>query len=284
MKILKSHFWYNERQRNGILFLLLFLFLAQFFLFFYDSSDKQLNHSEEFALLEARIDSLKSAKNKVSGIKTYAFNPNYISDFKAYQIGLSVEEADRLFTFREQGNFINSADEFQKITLVSDSLISLLSPLFKFPSWVKNRNKAILNPKKKPAVIRELNNATLEQLDSIEGVHTKLAKRIISYKNLLKAFSVNEQLYEVYYLDKKTADRILEQYRVIDTPHIDKLDINSATFKQLLQVPYIDYELTKKLMQYRDENILFQNLEELKKIDSFPLEKYHRIALYLSAE
>jgi len=284
MKILKSHFWYNERQRNGILFLLLFLFLAQFFLFFYDSSDNELDPPEEFALLEARIDSLKRVKNKLADIKTYAFNPNYISDFKAYQIGLSLSEADRLFTFRKQGNFINSADEFQKVTLVSDSLISLLSPLFKFPSWVKSKNKSVLNHRKKSTIIRDLNKVTLQQLDSIDGVHTKLAKRIISYKNLLKAFSVNEQLYEVYYLDRETADRILQHYQVIDTPHIDKLDINTATFKQLLQVPYIDYELTKKLMQYKDENILIQNLEELKKIDSFPLEKYHRIALYLSAE
>ena len=88
----------------------------------------------------------------------------------------------------------------------------------------------------------------------------------------------------MYYLNRETADRILQHYQVIDTPHIDKLDINTATFKQLLQVPYINYELTKKLIQYREENILIQNLEELKKIDSFPLEKYHRIALYLSAE
>ena len=283
MKILKSHFWYNKRQRNGILFLLIFLFVVQFFLFFFNFSDPEVVDQEEFALLEARMDSLKKVKNNISGIKTYVFNPNYISDFKAYQIGLSVKEADRLFSFRAQGKFINSTSEFQKVTLVSDSLLSLLSPLFKFPSWV-NKKKKPAHSSKKPAVIGDLNKATFQQLESIEGIHTKLAQRIISYKNLLSGFSVNEQLYEVYYLNRETADRILQHYQVIDTPHIDKLDINTATFKQLLQVPYINYELTKKLIQYREENILIKNLEELKKIDSFPLEKYHRIALYLSAE
>ena len=283
MKILKSHFWYNKRQRNGILFLLIFLFVVQFFLFFFNFSDPEVVDQEEFALLEARMDSLKKVKNNISGIKTYVFNPNYISDFKAYQIGLSVKEADRLFSFRAQGKFINSTSEFQKVTLVSDSLLSLLSPLFKFPSWV-NKKKKPAHSSKKPAVIGDLNKATFQQLESIEGIHTKLAQRIISYKNLLSGFSVNEQLYEVYYLNRETADRILQHYQVIDTPHIDKLDINTTTFKQLLQVPYINYELTKKLIQYREENILIQNLEELKKIDSFPLEKYHRIALYLSAE
>ena len=119
---------------------------------------------------------------------------------------------------------------------------------------------------------------------ALEGVNTKLAKRIISYKNLLKGYSLNEQLYEVYYLKQETADRIFRHYQVIDPPEIDKLNINTATFKQFLQVPYIDYELTKKLIAYRDENVLFQDLEELKKIDSFPLEKFDRIALYLTAE
>ena len=263
--------------------MLIFLFVVQFFLFFFNFSDPEVVDQEEFALLEARMDSLKKVKNNISGIKTYVFNPNYISDFKAYQIGLSVKEADRLFSFRAQGKFINSTSEFQKVTLVSDSLLSLLSPLFKFPSWV-NKKKKPAHSSKKPAVIGDLNKATFQQLESIEGIHTKLAQRIISYKNLLSGFSVNEQLYEVYYLNRETADRILQHYQVIDTPHIDKLDINTATFKQLLQVPYINYELTKKLIQYREENILIQNLEELKKIDSFPLEKYHRIALYLSAE
>ena len=59
---------------------------------------------------------------------TYRFNPNFISDFKAYQLGLSVEEADRLFAFRAKGKYANSPKEFQKVTGVNDSLLSLIRP------------------------------------------------------------------------------------------------------------------------------------------------------------
>ena len=284
MKFIQSHFWYNKRQRNGILFLFLLLFFLQFFLYFSNFSDDQLINEEEFALLEAKIDSLQKEKPVRAKPKTYPFNPNYLSDFKAYQIGLSVEEADRLFAYRAKGNFINSKDDFQKVTGVSDSLLAMIAPLFKFPSWLNKKKPKPITHHKIPRIVRDLNKASIEQLDSIEGVNAKLANRIISYKNLLTAYSLNDQLYEVYYLNRETATRILRHYQVIDAPEIDKLDVNTATFKQLLQVPYIDYELTKKLIAYRDENVLFQDLEELKKIDSFPLEKFDRIALYLTAE
>lgn len=265
---------------------MLFLFLLQLILYFYNFSDQDHINEQEFAWIEAKIDSLKKSQPDISIQKIFTFNPNYISDFKAYSLGLTVDQTDRLFTFRQQGNFVNSAEDFQEITGVSDSLLKLISPLFRFPSWINKKKKRVTPTvsKKIPTQIKDLNQVSLEELLLIEGVSSKLAQRIIAYKKLLTAFSLNEQLYEVFYLEQETADRILQHYQVIDTPYIDKLNINTATFKEILKVPYINYELTKKLIRYREENILFQNLEELKKIDSFPLEKYRRIALYLSAE
>ena len=60
--------------------------------------------------------------------------------------------------------------------------------------------------------------------------------------------------------------------------------MNTATFKEVLHLPYIDYELTKKIFQYRDEVAEIQNLEELKNIEDFPIENFDKIALYLKAE
>jgi DNA uptake protein ComE-like DNA-binding protein len=46
----------------------------------------------------------------------------------------------------------------------------------------------------------------------------------------------------------------------------------------------LDYELPKKIFEYRDEVAEIQELEELKKIDGFPVDKFDRISLYLTAE
>lgn len=286
MNFIESHFWYTKSQRNGILFLLLILFSSQLALYFFDFSSQDSFNDEEFALIQDKIDSLKNVKKLSPKQQIYPFNPNFITDFKAYQLGLNTEQTDRLFAFRERGKFVNSVEEFKQITGVNDSLLALISPYFKFPNWTKQKASAKGIPKKEvlPAVVKDLNKATLDELLTIPGIDLKLAKRIIAYRKMLKGYSTNEQLFEVYYLSKEKAMRLLQYFEVKEMPELTKINVNTASFKELLQTPYLDYHLTKKICRYRDQNDFFESLDELKKIDSFPIEKFDRIALYLSAE
>ena len=85
---------------------------------------------------QAQIDSLKARISAQDSVKIYPFNPNYITDYRGYVLGLTVAELDRLAAYRSEGKFINSAVEFQQVTLISDSLLMALTPYFKFPDWV----------------------------------------------------------------------------------------------------------------------------------------------------
>ena len=284
MNSFKSHFRYNKGQRNGILLLIFIILILQFIFFFYNFSSDEIIKTDtaEIKEFQAQIDSLKNIKQQKSDFKIFPFNPNYLTDFKAYQLGLKVEEIDKLFTYRKSGKFINSAAKFQEITGISDSLSAKISPFFKFPEWVKNAPQK--KGKKEYLIKKDLNAVSATELQSINGIGEKLAKRIIDYRNLLKGYSFNNQLYEVYYLDKEVADKVLKQYTVSDSPNIEKLDLNKATFKEILHLPYIDYNLTKKIVNYRNKIGLFTSVNELEKIDSFPIEKFDRIALYLTAK
>lgn len=293
MNLFESHFWYTKRQRNGILLLVFVLVLLQIFLFFFDFSysSEQSIRSDEFYRLQQSIDSLKKSHQKTIKQNTYRFNPNFISDFKAYQLGLSVGEADRLFAHRRKGMYVNSPQEFQNVTGVNDSLLDMISPFFKFPEWTQKKQPGLVaqsNAKQDHLSfsknLKDLNSVTAQELTSALGIDTRLAKRIVAYRNKLQGFFENDQLFEVYYLDQETGNRILSHYQVIDKPVINKTDINTASFKEVLNIPYLDYKLTKKIFQYKDQNLHFNSLEELKKIDSFPIEKFDRIALYLSAQ
>ena len=287
MNFFRSHFWYNRSQRNGILLLISLIFVFQAIYLFVDFSDDEVVFQEdELSKYQAQIDSLKKIQEKNTVKKIYPFNPNYITDFKGYQMGMSVDEIDNLLNFRKTGQFVNSVDEFQKVTKVSDSLLRRISPYFKFPEWVsRSKNKDMdIQEKPRKITVKNLNTASENDLMTINGVGEKLAQRIISYRKLLGGFTFNVQMYEVYYLDKDVADRVLNNFKVMDKPQIDQININDATFKEVLHLPYIDYELTKKIFNYRNEIKEFRNIEELKKIDSFPLEKYDRIALYLTTE
>ena len=294
MNILKSHFWYHKNQRNGIFIIVLFILILQSIIFFVDFSSKDVDflNSIEVSKIRKQIDSLKAIEKAHRTPKIFPFNPNYISDYKASQLGLSLAEIDRLFLFREKNKFINSKREFQKITKVSDSLLAKIAPYFKFPDWVsrvnqqkqrnnKNSLKSNSISKNKTISTKDINKATKEDLKTINGIGEKLSERIIKYRSKLQGFSFESQLHEVWGLKKEIITRLFSIFSIIEKPIIKKRNINTLTFKELLKNPYIDYDLCKKIFEYKDEIAEFQNISELKNIKDFPMAKYDRIVLYL---
>jgi len=303
---MKSHFWYNNSQRNGVLFLAILIVVLQLIYFFVVpkvidifNKDSYEFSSTEIVHYQKKIDSLKQLKLATDKPNIYPFNPSFLTDFKGYQLGMSVEEIDRLLKHRANGKYINSVSEFKSITKVSDSLLAIISPYFNFPDWIANKkeqhlfhqdtfnkNTDTFSMVEDPigSEIKDLNTATEKDLQSIRGIGKKLSERIINYRTKLGGFLLNDQLYEVYYLDSAIADNILQQFQISEVPLIEKIDVNTATFKQVLSIVYIDFELTKKIFEYRDEVAEIQSLEELKKIEDFPLDKFDRIALYLDAK
>ena len=262
MKIFKPHFWYNKSQRNGVFLLVFLILILQVFIFVdFFSSDEvvELDNQELFAF-QKEIDSLKKLEVKGRKPKIYPFNPNYITDYKGEQLGMSLEEIDRLLDYRKLNKFVNSKKEFQQITKVSDSLLGEISPYFKFPDWVLKKDNQDFNPKKKKTKYvkkvtstSDINKATAEDFRTISGIGIAFSERIIKYRNKLQGFSLNSQLGEVWGLEKEVVDRVLAQFKITQKPIIKKININTVSFKELLKNPYIDYDLCIKIFNYRDE-------------------------------
>ena len=72
--------------------------------------------------------------------RVFRFNPNFITPSKADRLGLTASEFKRFQVFRLQGKWINSVQEFQEVTGVSQSWLNQYSSLFKFPDFI-NRQK-----------------------------------------------------------------------------------------------------------------------------------------------
>lgn len=288
MKNLKSHFKFNKQERSGIFFLLLIIFSLQLAYILF-KKDYLHTSEERFALdvkIQRQLDSIIEKDNKENLSKVYSFNPNFISDYKGYTLGMSNEEIDRLHLFRSENNWVYSAKEFQQVTLISDSLLQILAPYFKFPEWA-NRPKSRKNERKEKPVVtvvghKDLNQATPEELKGIYGIGDKLSARIVKFRNRLGGFMVNEQLYDVYGLEEEVVLRILEEFRVKGQPVIEMININSATRREMQQLIYIDQNLAIQIVTYRDSVGIIKSFNELLKIEDFPADKIDRIKLYLS--
>ena len=295
MKIFKSHFWYTKNQRNGILFLLIIIIFLQLIFHFKNFDSQQLIDFNQpiITSYKKQLDSLKKKSSKKKKFKIYPFNPNYISDYKGYQLGMNVDEIDRLLAHREQKLYVNSSKEFQTITKISDSLLQKISPFFKFPDWVQKKNKNKNNQQRyipnsrinvSEITTEDINKATLKDFTAIEGVDEYISERIIKYRSKLQGFSFKEQLFEVWGLDELMANKILSTFSIKNKPIIKKVNINTASFKEVLSNPYIDYELCIQIFDYKDEVAELQSISEIKNIEGFPIKKYNRIVLYLLAE
>jgi DNA uptake protein ComE-like DNA-binding protein len=278
------YFKYSKAQQSG-LFILLFvitvLLLANQYFPFSSKNEIFVDH-ELMNQFQKEVDSLSKLK-KQKKYQLKPFNPNYLSDYKGYQLGLSIEEIDRLLTYRSQGKFVNSAIDFQKITKVSDSLLTTIAPYFKFPDWVK---KQVSKEKKihKAIVKKDLNTATALDFRSINGIGEAYSNRIVKYRNFLQGFSTHDQLKEVYGLDESLQKKILTRFKIKEKPIIKKQNINTATFKEVLALPYTNYEMTKMIFNYKNQVAKIKSIDELIGIKDFPSGKIDRLLLYLHTE
>ncbi len=290
---MKSHFQFTNKQRSGIFLLLLIIIIVQSAYLFLGFTNDNPPPIEDKKLVKLRreLDSLKQLKIANSQPKLFPFNPNYITDYKGYTLGMSNEEIDRLHVFRAKNQWVNSAEDFQRVTKVSDSLLVAISPYFKFPEWINNpkpKNNTYssaysnTNTTKTFEQKTDLNKATAEQLQKVYGVGEKLSERIITYRNKFEGgFIADIQLSEVWGLSPEVIQRIKNDFTVKTPRAIEKINLNTATRDQLVTIPYIDYEIANHIIEERTLREGFKTLEELTKVEDFPIDKIDIIALYL---
>ena len=284
----KSFFVFNSSQRNGILFLLLLVSGFAVISNYIDFTTENLldTNSKEVLAVQKELDSIKTLLMESNQPKIYPFNPNFITDFKGYKLGMSSEEIDRLLDYRKQNKWINSKEDFQKVTKVSDSFLDQISSYFKFPDWIGN-------PKPKYSDWRkgfkektfdqkiDLNIATQLQLEKINGIGKSFSKRIVDYRSKLIGFSDDIQLYEVYGLDYQVVKRVLNEFTVKTPKEIIKMNLNKISASDIATIPGISFELAKRIWEFRILNERIVDFMELKKIEGLTERKLQGIQLYL---
>ncbi len=269
----KFPFVLSKSQRGALIILLMgVLFLLTIQLTFQD------NVSVDFDLAETnryqqKLDSLRDHQ-PVAKVPSFRYNPNHLTDYQAYSIGISPQAFDRIERYRSEGNYFRSLAEFQKQSGVSDSLLTHLAPVLRFPQFKSSSQKNT------PLVKQDLNTVDAAALQIVSGIGPTLSKRIVSYRNYLSGYSVPEQCYEVYGLDSATVKRLLTYFELKTPAQINRLNINTASLDQLTKLPYLGKEDARQIVTYRTRNqgITLAFLSEL--FADSP-NKIERIKLYL---
>ncbi len=270
----------------GILIFFAVILVLQGIYYFHDFSYSTPSSPEQMTWMSKQheLDRLL-VRRKNYRPKRYPFNPNFITDFKGYALGMTVKEIDRLHAYRREQKFVNSAEEFQAVTQVSDSLLRTMAPYFKFPEWVKAKkanSSYVAGAFKKEAkkTVLDINSASKEDLMAVYGVGDKLSDRILVQRELLGAFVSMEQMADVWGLSPEVIAQMKTSFVVKGTANVKKININDATVKELSGFPFFRYALAKEIVIYRSMHGDL-TIEDLSKIKGFPVEKIKIIALYL---
>lgn len=290
MKKLKSHFNFNRSEQSGILLLVLLILVLFYFNFFHSPSlDKKFNtDTAVLKKLQNEIDSLKRLEQIASGPKIYPFNPNFITDYKSYTLGMTPAQFDKLEAYRASGQWINSVLDFKTVTGVSQEWLDSISPFFKFPNWITNPKTntytKFSKTKKTISEKMDLNTASATALQEIYGVGEVLSKRIIAYREKIGGFSSDIQLNNVFGLEYATIQKIKEQFTVKTPKEIVKINVNKASASDIATIPGISFSLAKKIWEYRKLREHIESLNELTKIEEITPTKFALIQLYLSTQ
>ncbi|MEK6492968.1 helix-hairpin-helix domain-containing protein [Myroides odoratimimus] len=288
----KRFYYYTKSQKRGLFFLVLFVIAIQLYIYYPRSSDQHIvdqystlfndEYQKQISLLDS-INTIAIAKRDT----IYPFNPNFITDYRGFVLGMSTAEIDRLLSFRKENKYVNSAKEFQQVTQVSDEWLKTYSAYFKFPDWVntpKVKREYVDYSKPKvevPIVAICINSATLDDLQKVRGIGPYYADKIMKEREKYGGFVSIQQLKFVYGLSEEVVNELYRHFKVMNAPTVTTLNINEASINQLKELPYMNYYIAREVVKHRSMNGDFVNKEGLLQIEKFPIDKIDIISLYL---
>lgn len=281
----------------GIAILICSIGSLQLFIYWYNNqkdttSFAALTQEEKnWLLAQNEIDSIKEV-NQENSNKIYPFNPNFISDYKGYKLGMTEAQIDKLHQLRIQNKYVNSKSEFQKLTGVSNEWMKRYAIYFKFPDWVTNRTNnnyqtkynntyPKFDKKETKIVVQDLNTADQVALEKAYMIGEKLAIKIITEREKFGSFASMDQLQFIWGISPEAIADLNKKFQIKSSGNLKKININTSTIKELQQFPYFNYTIAKNIVTFRSMNGDFKSTEDLTNVKQFPVEKLKIIALYL---
>ena len=257
-------------------------------------NDYQKNNNENAYAYQ--YDKRKSSYNENDIIKgeLFHFDPNTITGSEWKRLGLRDKTIKTIENYRSKGGRFYKPEDLQRIYGLRDDEYERLKPFIKIESNTPQKNEELVSSKPKDEIqssktygarysIIDVNIADSTAFISLPGIGSKLATRIITFREKLGGFYSIEQIGETYGLPDSTFQKI-KQYLKLDNPAVKKININTATVDEMKAHPYIKYSLANPIVSYRTEHGPFSKVEDIKKVMAVTDEIYKKIAPYLSLQ
>lgn len=211
-------------------------------------------------------------------IHLFYFDPNTISVDQWQQLGVHKKVAETIQKYLSKGGRFKRPEDLRKIYTLHHQDAERLIPYVRIsisglqePQKIKTVLYSEASVKKNPAFpkkhfdIIDINKADTSALIILPGIGSRLAQRIITFREKLGGFCSVEQVGETRFLPDSTFQKI-KPFLALKSTEIKRMDINQVDINELKSHPYIDYNIANAIVQYRNQNGQYKSLDDLQKI------------------
>jgi len=220
----------------------------------------------------------------LSEIKPFPFDPNTISQEELRQLGLSEKTAKIWENFRNKGGRFYEKEDISKIYGLSEKTYLVLAPFIKIEEKKEKekKEKEKKQEKKEPQepIQLDVNQASLADWQQLKGIGSYRAKLIVEYREKLGGFVSLDQIASIYNLPDSVFQHIAPQ--LILSALLKKININTASQKELSTHPYLTYKEAKVIVNYRNQHGKFNTSADLLKLKVLSDNKVENLLPYVN--
>jgi competence ComEA-like helix-hairpin-helix protein len=224
--------------------------------------------------------------------KLFKFDPNTLPESGFRELGLRDRTISTLVNYRNKGGQFRKPEDLGKIYGLRRTEYLRLLPYViitpinrtKFTSKnddgsEQNYQRSTYKPNSAPKAI-DINKADTTDFKTLYGIGSRLAARIVNFRNKLGGFYAIEQVGETYGVADSTFRKI-RSYLIISDPVITKLNLNTAGYEALNAHPYISGKLAYLIIRHRRENGNFSTIDEIVALVAQTNDSFHKLKNYL---
>ncbi|MFN8344404.1 MAG: helix-hairpin-helix domain-containing protein [Spirosomataceae bacterium] len=237
----------------------------------------------------------KEAGNPERPLSLFYFDPNLASVEQFQELGMPKFIAERILKYRSKGGQFRRKEDLQKIYGLQSALYERLEPYITIPDKQAVTAIAAAQPAAyaslpaapaKPAFTKpalttfDINTADTAQLARLKGIGSKLAARIVKFREGLGGFASTAQYSEIFGLDSLALSE-LHRFAQVQTP-VQKISINTASPEELDRHPYLSKRQSEIIVRYREQHGAYKTPQDLLNIKILDEKLVNKIAPYLA--
>lgn len=227
----------------------------------------------------------KKASDAIVLGELFSFDPNTLSADGWQRLGIRENTIRTIQNYVGKGGRFREPADIAKIWGLREAEIKRLMPYVTIskPTY-QSENKPFKKEYSRSPELQpfDINKADSSAFIALPGIGSKLASRIIAFRDKLGGFYRVEQIAETYALPDSTFQKI-KKFLLINHPVLKQFNINTATVDELKVHPYIRHNLAGALVAYRNSHGRFAAVSDIKKIMSVTDDLFEKLAPYLFA-